>query len=194
MADQGAETTPTRRDRRTEILDAAGEVLLRFGFRKASVDEVARAADISRQGVYLHFPTKDQLFGAAIEHLLDVSRSAARDALSTPGLPLQQRILDGFEAIAGGTLDARLDDVLPVAERLTGRSAAELEGEIIAEFTRALDDSETTSAWRRNGDSADDVATALYATSAGLKRLVSTMPDYLAALRCVIDLVCNDDD
>jgi AcrR family transcriptional regulator len=187
----GDPTAPSSRDRRTEILDAAGAVLLRHGFRKASVDEAARVAGVSRQGVYLHFSTKDALFGAAIEHLLEVSCATARDALSAPDLPLEQRILDAFEAISGGTLDARLDDVLPVAERLTGRSPAELEGEVIAEFAAALDASDPASAWRRNGDSAAEVARALYATSAGLKRLVSTMPAYLDALRCVIDLVCT---
>jgi AcrR family transcriptional regulator len=178
-------------DRRTAILQAAGPVLLRYGFRKASVDDVARAAGISRQGLYLHFPTKDALFKATVEYLLEASIAASRDALSAPGVPLDERILNAFAAIAGDTLASRLDDVLEAAERLTGRPAAELEAEIVAEFTAALERSPASSPWRRHGDSAADVATALYATSAGLKRIALSRDDYVAKLRLTIRLVCN---
>ena len=54
------------------ILDAAGGVLLRYGFRKASVDDVARAAGISRQGLYLHFATRGQLFLGLFDHVNEV--------------------------------------------------------------------------------------------------------------------------
>lgn len=180
------------RGRREEILDAAGRVLLRHGFRKASVDEVARVAQISRQGVYLHFGTKDELFAAAIEHLLASSVGAARAELADGGAPLDERILAAFEAIAGDAIDARLDEVLETAERLTGRTSAELEGEIISEFAAALASSPASSPWRRLGDDADEVALLLYATSAGLKRIAKTVPEYLAHLQRAIELVCAE--
>jgi hypothetical protein len=93
--------------------------------------------------------------------------------------------------MAQDTLAPRLDELLEAAERLTGRPAAELEGAIIAEFTAALDESPASSPWRRNGDTAEAVATALYATSAGLKRLASSTPDYLDQMRRTIRFVCN---
>ena len=179
------------RDRRAAILDAAAVTLLRHGFRKASVDEVARLAGISRQGLYLHFPTKDALFTATIEHLLEQSIATSRAALGTPGVPLEARILKAFEAMTGETLVTRLDEILETAERLTGRPATELEGEIIAEFATALDETPDSSPWRRNGDSAESVATVLYATSAGLKRLSPSVPEYLKSLRQAIRFVCN---
>jgi AcrR family transcriptional regulator len=40
------------RTRQERVLAAALEVFGRYGFRKTSMDEVARSADISRQGLY----------------------------------------------------------------------------------------------------------------------------------------------
>jgi AcrR family transcriptional regulator len=188
---QNEGTTRAARDRRTVILDAAGATLLRFGYRKASVDEVARLAEISRAGLYLHFPTKEALFTATIEHLLAGSIASSRAALGAAGVPLEERILNAFGSMAGETLASQLDEVLEIAERLTGRPARELEAAIIAEFAAALDQTDDSSAWRRHGDSAESVATVLYATSAGLKHLATSVPDYLDRLRQAVRLVCD---
>jgi AcrR family transcriptional regulator len=177
--------------RRLAILSAAGEVLLRFGYRKASVDEVARVAGVSRQGVYLHFATKDALFTATIEYLLDQSIRASRAALSAAGVPLEERILNAFEAMAQGTLATHLDEVLEAAERLTGTPAKELEGMIVAEFITALESSPVSSVWRRHGDDSESVALVLYATSAGYKRLASSPADYVEKMRRAIRFICT---
>jgi AcrR family transcriptional regulator len=179
------------RDRRTAILEAAGATLLRYGFRKASVDEVAQQAGISRQGLYRHFPTKDDLFAAAIDHLLESTVAAARAELVRSDVPLEDRLLSAFGSILGESLTAAVDEVLETAGRLTGRPAVDLEQRIIAEFTHALEAAPGSSAWHRHGDSPQAVATALYATSAGLKRLVTTEADYLDAMARTIRFVCN---
>ena len=45
------------------------EVFAQFGFRRASMDEVAREAGLTRQAVYHHFKSKEALFRAAVEAL-----------------------------------------------------------------------------------------------------------------------------
>ena len=40
---------------------AATATFLRYGFKKTSMDDVAQAAGVSRQGLYLYFETKDVL-------------------------------------------------------------------------------------------------------------------------------------
>ena len=54
---------------RERILDAAMAVFAQFGFRRASMDEVAREAGLTRQAVYHHFASKEALFRAAVEAL-----------------------------------------------------------------------------------------------------------------------------
>lgn len=50
---------PVKRER---ILDAAGELFARFGFRKTSIDEVAEAANVGKGTVYLVCRSKEDLF------------------------------------------------------------------------------------------------------------------------------------
>jgi AcrR family transcriptional regulator len=51
------------RDERAErILDAAADLLVAWGYRRVTIDEVARRADVGKGTVYLHFSTKEVLF------------------------------------------------------------------------------------------------------------------------------------
>ncbi|MEV5741755.1 helix-turn-helix domain-containing protein [Microbispora rosea] len=64
-----AEPASTRRDRerRAErILDAAGELLVSWGYPRVTVEDVARRAGVGKGTVYLHFSTKELLFLAVL--------------------------------------------------------------------------------------------------------------------------------
>jgi AcrR family transcriptional regulator len=52
--------------REARLLDAAARLFARFGFDKTSIDEIARAAGVSKGAVYLHWPSKDALFEATL--------------------------------------------------------------------------------------------------------------------------------
>ena len=62
---------------RERILDAAMEMFARYGYRRASMDQVAEAAGLTRQAVYHHFQNKEALFRAAVEALHDGALEAA---------------------------------------------------------------------------------------------------------------------
>ncbi|MDO6618551.1 TetR/AcrR family transcriptional regulator [Shewanella sp. 6_MG-2023] len=53
--------------KRMRILDAAIELFCVQGFPNTSMDLVAKKAEVSKQTVYSHFGSKDELFVAAIE-------------------------------------------------------------------------------------------------------------------------------
>ncbi|MDR7304055.1 TetR/AcrR family transcriptional regulator [Haloactinomyces albus] len=52
--------------RAERILDAAGELLLRLGYHKVTISDIARQARIGKGTIYLHWRTKDLLFQALI--------------------------------------------------------------------------------------------------------------------------------
>jgi AcrR family transcriptional regulator len=52
--------------RQQRILDAAGTLLIRFGYRKTTIDDVAREAGVGKGTIYLHWKDKNELFRAAI--------------------------------------------------------------------------------------------------------------------------------
>ncbi|MDJ0820217.1 MAG: TetR/AcrR family transcriptional regulator [Paracoccaceae bacterium] len=58
-----AEATTVRKGRKfDQVLDGAREVFLRDGFEGASVDDIARAAGVSKATLYSYFPDKRLLF------------------------------------------------------------------------------------------------------------------------------------
>lgn len=52
--------------RADRILDAAGALLLRLGYRKVTIEDIANQAGIGKGTVYLHWRTKEQLFEALL--------------------------------------------------------------------------------------------------------------------------------
>src|SRR5690348_15327217 len=59
-------TTDERKLREERLLDAATTLLIRWGYRKTTVDDVAREAGVGKGTVYLHWKDKTELFSAAI--------------------------------------------------------------------------------------------------------------------------------
>src|SRR3974390_363348 len=55
-----------RKLREERILDAATTLLVRWGYRKTTIDDVAREAGVGKGTIYLHWRDKTQLFNAAI--------------------------------------------------------------------------------------------------------------------------------
>jgi AcrR family transcriptional regulator len=56
-----------RQERATRILDVAAALLLRHGYRRVTVDDVAAGAEIGKGTVYLHWKTREELFTAVFE-------------------------------------------------------------------------------------------------------------------------------
>jgi AcrR family transcriptional regulator len=53
-------------ERVDRILDAAGELMLRLGYRKVTVEDIAVTAGVGKGTIYLHWRTKDELFEALL--------------------------------------------------------------------------------------------------------------------------------
>jgi AcrR family transcriptional regulator len=71
--------------RRAEILDAALRVFGQYGFRRTSMDDVAREADIGKGTIYLSFTSKEEVFQALSERLSQRMLAGAEAASRQPG-------------------------------------------------------------------------------------------------------------
>jgi AcrR family transcriptional regulator len=58
-------------ERRRKVRQAAMEVFLRYGYRKVTMDDIARGVGISRPALYLVFPNKEAVFRDLVEAGLD---------------------------------------------------------------------------------------------------------------------------
>jgi AcrR family transcriptional regulator len=56
---------------RDAILDAAERLLAQLGFKKTTMDDLAREAGIGKGTVYLHFPSKEEVALCTIDRIVD---------------------------------------------------------------------------------------------------------------------------
>lgn len=163
------------RSRKTAILVAARPVFIRYGYRKTSMDDVAKSANVSRQGLYVHFARKEDLFREMIDHGLRVHLHQARTLLADENLAIGQRLIAALIEWFGDKDQLGADSDLPQA-------SMQLAGEIIrghfeqfrTEIGRAIEASELMSIYGARGLSAADITATLLATAQGINSMASS--------------------
>jgi len=82
---QGQIEERSKREQRAErILDAAAELMLRWGYNKTTIDDIARYAGVAKGTIYLHWKTREDLFTALMKReyirlVEDVQQRIAND-------------------------------------------------------------------------------------------------------------------
>lgn len=178
--------------RRRRLLDAALSVFLRFGYRKTSMDEIARAAGVSRQGLYLHFATKEELFRGAVQHFLQEGLEQATARLEDEGQELESRLVGALDAWTGrfvGVQGGHGADLAAAAQELVGPLVAEHERAFVDVLTRAVRASGLVAAYRPAGLGARQLADTLYAVARGLKHS-ETRADLVTGLTVAVRALC----
>jgi TetR/AcrR family transcriptional regulator, regulator of autoinduction and epiphytic fitness len=80
--------SPPRGDaegRRTAILDAAQRAFGQYGYRRTSMDDIAREAEIGKGTIYLSFASKEEVFRGLSQRLVERMLADAEAASSRPG-------------------------------------------------------------------------------------------------------------
>jgi len=174
--------------RREFVLAAALDTFARYGYRKTSMEDVARAAAISRPGLYLLFGSKQELFSAAVTHALDRSLAAVSEVLADTTRPLRDRLLDAFDQWSGRYIGAMSREVNSMAGEyadMLGPAVAEYPLRFAALLSAALAGSPDTAGAARSAA----VAQTLISTSIGIKHEVTTREAFLERLATAIDLI-----
>ncbi len=65
MADESQDTR--RQERAQRILDAALTLVLRWGYNKTTIDDIAGQAGVAKGTIYLHWKSREELFEALIQ-------------------------------------------------------------------------------------------------------------------------------
>src|SRR5260370_3325715 len=87
-------------EKRTRILQEAQSLFIRYGVKRTSIDEVARAADIAKSTLYLHYQSKEMLFAEVAKHICADILAEARQASAMPA-PLAERLVGILDAEIG---------------------------------------------------------------------------------------------
>jgi len=178
--------TPSRQD---AIVEAAIPVFLRFGYKKASMDAVAAAADLSRQAVYLHFSNKEALFSAVVNRLSQSTRDIAHVALWRSGLSLDQQLLAAFDEMMPDESMELLSELLVSAKELVPQSVVDIDALVVHEVSERLHDALGGRHWPVSGVKVEQAAEILQAASYGLKQQTDNRPAYLQGMQAAIELI-----
>ncbi len=76
--------------KRARILEGALKVFFAYGFNRATMDDIARASDVSRPALYLQFRNKGDIYRAIAECVMTRCVERARAELATGGTLLQR--------------------------------------------------------------------------------------------------------
>ena len=60
---------------RRRIVEAAYELFYRKGFARSGVDAIAAKAGVTKRTLYAHFASKDDLLGAALQHIDELAQA-----------------------------------------------------------------------------------------------------------------------
>lgn len=167
-------------DTRERILGASLGVFARYGYRQSSMERLAEEAGLSRQALYRHFASKEELFAACVEDLqrssLEASREAARAARAAGG--------DAADALAAriegrfGHILARLagsphaEELLDESHRQCGPINAESKERFAEQLAEAIRAERRAGRLAAAGPSAPDLARFLVAAADGIKAAV----------------------
>jgi AcrR family transcriptional regulator len=123
---------------RDKILEAAEQVLRRFGPAKTTVVDVARALGVSHGSVYRHFASKSELLDAVVEAWLKRTSGSLEDVANGDGPPRERlrQWLQNLSAIKRAKVSsdpemfAASREVFAEVGAVVARHVATLEGQI----------------------------------------------------------------
>jgi len=90
-----------RVERAHRILDAAGKLILRWGYDRTTIDDIARESVVAKGTIYLHWRTRDDLFRTLIKReKLALAEAIRRRVIQDPaGATLQGLLRDATLAL-----------------------------------------------------------------------------------------------
>ena len=173
-------------DRRRVVLESALETFSRFGYRKTSMDDVAKAAHISRPGLYFLFESKAALFREAVTHALDRDLGVIAQQLGDSNLPLAERLIAAFDRWAGSYIG-------PLTGEVPGISDADpaLFGSILDEAPRQFEELVRMAISRTHPADGAARTRTLISASIGIKHQVAARVAYLERLEVAVGFLLN---
>jgi AcrR family transcriptional regulator len=180
--------------RQAHVLETALTVFARHGFRKTSIEDIAKAAGISRQGIYLHFKNKDEIFGAAIQKSLDDGLRAANRVFDDDRSTLEEKLFKALDEWFGrhvGLFHPEAADLAAECARVLGDAVVKSSSAFQKKLEKVI---LASSAKRTKGadQRAATIANMLCACGLTWKHSFSSRQEFSQKMCDAIHLCCRD--
>jgi AcrR family transcriptional regulator len=145
------------------------------------MDEIARSADISRQGLYLRFAGKDALYRAAVRHELDTALGEVSRCLDEEGVGLERRVVAALDAwlgrYVGSMLTLDLGSLLQNPAMRLGDVVNPAVGSFDDRLTAAIAAAMSENDVKRLGVTPEEIAAALLTAAQGARYLSNALAE-----------------
>lgn len=129
--------------RRARILVGAMKVFLAYGFQRTTMDDIARAAEISRPALYVLFRNKTDIYRALASGFVEQSVAQTRSVLTRRELPLAARFLEATSCFMGLLEEIEAAphglELVDMQNSLAGDIVAEGRAELVVIFREAIE-------------------------------------------------------
>lgn len=175
--------------KRAFILERAMELVMRYGYKRMTMDDIAKATGMSRPAVYLHFKNKAEIYQAIAGDMLLQAHAVASDTLAQKG-PLQDRLYTAIRLAMLDMLDFMLStphgaELFDLKDELAGDVLVEWHEKMAALFSTYLD----AEAPNKSGLSGAERAHALLNGLEGLKCNAGTADERASGALVLVKLV-----
>ncbi len=75
---------------RKKIVVTAGQIFSRYGFRKTTMDEVAKALKMGKSSIYYYFKSKEEIFEAVVLYEANILRNELTTAIKSVDSPVDK--------------------------------------------------------------------------------------------------------
>jgi len=75
---------------RKKIIISAGHIFSRYGFRKTTMEEIARALKKGKSSIYYYYESKEEIFEAVVLHEANILRSDLTRAIKSVKSPVEK--------------------------------------------------------------------------------------------------------
>jgi len=172
-------------ERRVQILRGALQTFLAYGFQRTTMDDIARAAEISRPALYLHFRNKTDIYRALASQFL--SETLRNSRLAADGAGSLAEVLGGMLGCVMGLINEiegspHGADILDMKNSLAGDIIAQGRGRMVQLLTEAIASRAPAEVLTARGVTAGQLAGMLLDAIDGMK---ARMPQPQEQAACV---------
>ena len=75
---------------REKVIFSAGQIFSRYGFKKTTMEEIAKALKMGKSSIYYYFQSKEEIFEAVVIHEANILRNELTTAIKSVESPVDK--------------------------------------------------------------------------------------------------------
>jgi AcrR family transcriptional regulator len=79
-----------KEDFRQKVIISAGQIFSRYGFKKTTMDEIAKALKMGKSSIYYYFQSKEEIFEAVLLYEANILRNELTKAIKSVESPVEK--------------------------------------------------------------------------------------------------------